>query len=213
MAGPFFTEGSFTKNSKEDVDAMMKNLDAWANGRRPDDLVGSAQRQEKARVASESLLEAMERPIDVKKFMGKWYVAANIPTFYDRDTVNGTEEYEYDEETKYITVTFTCANKEDKTTTSTLLQRALVANDAGTQWDLYPKFGVFLPLSIAYLIIDCAEDYSWCIVGVPNRAYVWLMTRTYTPDKSLVEEMVKKTQVLGYDISQLEYQEHDYQGK
>ena len=26
MAGPFFTEGSFTKNSREEVDTMMENL-------------------------------------------------------------------------------------------------------------------------------------------------------------------------------------------
>ena len=35
MAGPFFTQGSFTKNTTAEVDVMMENLDAWANGRRP----------------------------------------------------------------------------------------------------------------------------------------------------------------------------------
>lgn len=34
LAGPFFTEGSFTKNTRAEVDVMMTRLDAWANGRR-----------------------------------------------------------------------------------------------------------------------------------------------------------------------------------
>lgn len=35
MAGPFFSEGSFTKNSIAEVDVMMVNLDNWANSLRP----------------------------------------------------------------------------------------------------------------------------------------------------------------------------------
>lgn len=35
LAGMFFSEGSYTKNTNEQVGTMMKNLDDWANGRRP----------------------------------------------------------------------------------------------------------------------------------------------------------------------------------
>mmetsp|Transcript_82032 Transcript_82032/g.230129 ORF Transcript_82032/g.230129 Transcript_82032/m.230129 type:complete len:344 (+) Transcript_82032:60-1091(+) len=35
MAGVFFSEGSYTKNSTAEVDEMMQNLEAWATGRRP----------------------------------------------------------------------------------------------------------------------------------------------------------------------------------
>jgi len=41
MAGVFFGEGSYTKNSPDSVELLMKGLDDWANGRRPkEDPVG-----------------------------------------------------------------------------------------------------------------------------------------------------------------------------
>lgn len=36
MAGMFYSEGSHTKNSPEETNAMIRGLDDWANGRRPD---------------------------------------------------------------------------------------------------------------------------------------------------------------------------------
>ena len=33
MAGPFFSEGSFTKNSEQDVDQMMENLEKWSSAK------------------------------------------------------------------------------------------------------------------------------------------------------------------------------------
>merc|ERR1712050_550161 len=33
MAGPFFTEGSYTKNTPEEVDEMMQNLHTWSDGK------------------------------------------------------------------------------------------------------------------------------------------------------------------------------------
>ena len=32
--------------------------------------------------------------VDLDRFMGKWYVIANIPTFFERDVLNPTETYE-----------------------------------------------------------------------------------------------------------------------
>ena len=31
MAGPFFSEGSYTKNSEQEVDQMMENLEKWSS--------------------------------------------------------------------------------------------------------------------------------------------------------------------------------------
>ena len=36
-----------------------------------------------------------------------WYIIGSIPSFLDKDTANGTEEYVWDEEKQRIAVTFT----------------------------------------------------------------------------------------------------------
>jgi hypothetical protein len=80
LAGPFFTEGSATKNTQGEIDAMMADLGNWANGRRGLPPRGSP-------------ITAMTRPIQIERFMGIWYVMANIPTFVDRGSINNSEEY------------------------------------------------------------------------------------------------------------------------
>ena len=48
-------------------------------------------------------------------------------------------------------------------------QRAYVANASKTRWAVSPKVGgVFLPLGLGYLVVDCADDYSTTIVGAPG---------------------------------------------
>jgi len=202
IAGPFFTEGSYTKNTVEEVNLMMSKLDDWANGRRPTDLIERNELLLASAEARKAPLSAMDRPIELARFMGKWYVILNIPTYFDRDTGNNIEEYSYNEETQTIHVDFTYCDKA-MSKTSQLKQQAKVQNELNTQWSLSPKLGVYLPLKIPYLVADCAEDYSTTIIGVPDRSYVWVMARTPNPDESIVEALTKKAQLLGYDVSKL----------
>merc|ERR1712232_704665 len=181
---------------------MMQNLDDWANGRRPQDLLTRCADQKLSSEARKIPLQAIDRAIDLDCFMGRWYVVLNIPTYFDRDTVNNVEEYSYDESTETIEVSFTYCDKR-MSKRSELKQRAKVVNDRKTQWSLKPKIGVYLPLQIPYLIADCGEDYSSTIIGVPDRSYIWVMTRTPNPDPSLIEALTKKVQLLGYDVNKL----------
>lgn len=181
---------------------MMKKLDDWANGRRPTDLKEQAELLSVSAEARKAPLAAMDRQIDLARFMGKWYVILNIPTYFDRDTVNNIEEYSYNEATQTIHVDFTYSDKA-MSKTSLLKQQAKVENELKTQWSLSPKVGVYLPLKIPYLVVDCAEDYSTTIIGVPDRSYVWIMTRTANPDETVVEALTKKAQALGYDAGKL----------
>lgn len=41
-------------------------------------------------------LRAIERPVDLKRFMGDWYVIAHIPTFIEDEAFNGVESYRLD---------------------------------------------------------------------------------------------------------------------
>ena len=39
------------------------------------------------------LLQAMERSMELSKFMGSWYVIANIPTPFEKNAYNAMETY------------------------------------------------------------------------------------------------------------------------
>jgi len=143
-------------------------------------------------------LTAIDRQMELERFMGRWYVHANIPTFLDRGSTDNIEDYEWNNETQKIKVTFTYT-KEGKTETSQAYQKATVFNDLNTEWRCNPKFfGFFFPLKLAYLVVDLAEDYSSTIVAVPDRAYLWIMTRSKTIDEESLQALIKKSVSLGY---------------
>ena len=91
IAGPFFTEGSFTKNTPAEVDAMMQRLDDWSHGRR------AAEADEAAALALRRPLAEMSAPIEVARFMGRWFVVAQIPTPFDRGAKNSVEDYAWND--------------------------------------------------------------------------------------------------------------------
>ena len=41
-------------------------------------------------------LKAIDRPIQLERFMGDWYVIAHIPAFIEADAFNGVESYRLD---------------------------------------------------------------------------------------------------------------------
>jgi len=204
LAGPFFSEGSFTKNSANSVDEMMRLLDDWANGRRPKDLAKRARLLDACVEARKQPLQAMDREIDLARFVGRWFVVANIPTPFDKGTANNVEDYAYDEGNGLVHVSFVFSDPDLKKT-SMLQQRARVVSTQNTEWQISPKFGIYLPVGFTYLIAYCADDYSSTIIGVPNRAFLWIMTREPNPKASVLEGLVDTAQSLGFDVSSLNY--------
>lgn len=55
----------------------------------------------------------------------------------------------------------------------------MVNSPTNTHWSLDPKvFGFSIPFGLTYLVLDAdTENYEYTMVGVPNRAYLWIMVR------------------------------------
>jgi dehydrogenase/reductase SDR family protein 12 len=88
IAGPFFTEGSFTKNSPEEVEEMMKNLEKWShNATRPTEEILEVERIRKLP------LQGTKRMVPLEQYLGKWYVLGQIPTLLERNVSNSSESY------------------------------------------------------------------------------------------------------------------------
>jgi len=213
LAGPFFSGGSFTRNTPEEVDLMVAKLETWSNGKRTE--VPSCEAGMLARVAP---LKESATPIDIQRFMGRWYVVAAIPTMFDRGVVNEIEEYTWNEQKQRIDVHFTMQSTFDAPVKA-IAQRATIVNGAptadapngiNTRWSLSPRLGgVWLPLGLAYLVVDCAADYSTTIIGVPDRSVLYVMARTPVIDEAVMRPLLDTCQRSGFDMSQVVRVAHD----
>ena len=67
-----------------------------------------------------------------------------------------------------------------------------------------PAFLSWLPMVWGdYWIIGLADDYSWVVVGTPDRKYLWVLSRTAVLAESNYERALEIARANGFDDRQL----------
>ncbi len=140
--------------------------------------------------------------VDVQRYMGRWYEIASFPQSFQKGCSCTIAEYELMDNGK-VRVTNSCdANGKKKIATG----KAWVT-DKATNAKL--KVSFFWPFSGKYWIIDLADDYSYAVVGHPNRDYLWILSRTPQVDKELYQQIVDRAKAKGFDITRLQVTRQD----
>jgi apolipoprotein D and lipocalin family protein len=149
--------------------------------------------------ASQPPLQTVDH-VDLQRFMGDWYVIANIPTFVEKGAHNAIESYRLDEDGTVAT-TFTFRQdafdgKEKKYTPRGFIRDT----QSNAEWGMQFVW----PVKSDYRIIWLAEDYSQTVIGRKQRDYVWIMARSPQISDTDYQRMVAHIAAVGYDISRLE---------
>lgn len=146
-------------------------------------------------------LKTVEK-VDIQKFMGRWYVIANIPTFLEKGAHNAVETYTWNKEENRIDIDFKFNADSFDGKEKSIPQKGWI-HDSST--NAYWKVQPFWPLKFSYLIIDLDEKYSYTVVSVPDRDYIWIMARTPQMDKALLDRIISKAKdQWGFDISKIQ---------
>ena len=137
--------------------------------------------------------------VDVQRYMGLWYAVASIPTTFERACVQGTTAEYHLLASGQIEVNNTCSREDGS---------PLVAN--GRAWVPDPSEPTKLKVSFVrflgrwffpgdYWILDLASDYSYAVVGHPQRTYGWILSRTPMLPEETLEGIFKRLEAKGYD--------------
>lgn len=138
--------------------------------------------------------------VDLERFMGKWYVIANIPTFIERDAFNATESYELNPDgTIATTFTFREGNSDGKK--KTYHPTGFVVD---TQSNAVWHMQFLWPFKADYRIVFVKDDYSQTIIGRVKRDFVWIMARTPSIPEKDYQKLVKMIAEQGYDVSKIQ---------
>ena len=136
--------------------------------------------------------------VDIERFMGDWHVIAIIPNFIEKNAINGVESYELIDDDK-VKIDYRFINK--KTNKLKHLQpKAWIYNkNTNAEW----RVQFLWPIKYPYLVIDLAEDYSYTVIGVPNKKFVWIMSRkTFIPDETY-SKIINNLDKIGYDVQKI----------
>jgi apolipoprotein D and lipocalin family protein len=138
-------------------------------------------------------LQTQEK-VELDKFMGRWYVIANIPYSAEKDKVGSYVEYSIRPDGRINDYYF--FRKHDF---NSAIQRWegvawVIDQDSKARW----KAQFIWPLSFDYLILETAPDYSWAIIGHPSRDLAWVFARTPAMDQALLDSLYAKLSAQGY---------------
>lgn len=138
--------------------------------------------------------------VDLERFMGDWYVVANIPTFLERGAHNAVETYERAADgTVKTTFTFRDGSfdGEKKTYHPT---GYVVDTTTNALWGMQ----FIWPIKADYRVIYLDDAYRLTVIGREKRDYVWVMSRSPEfPDEDY-ERIKTFLEGVGYDTSKLQ---------
>ena len=147
--------------------------------------------------AQPPVIAAVEQ-LDLERFMGRWYVIANIPTFIERDAHNAVETYRRGADGT-IATTFTFRRGGFDGDRVEYRPRGFVSDESAAVWGMQFVW----PVKAEYRILYIAPDYSQTIVGRSKRDYVWLMARSPAVSPADYERHVERIRAHGYDVTKL----------
>lgn len=141
--------------------------------------------------------------IDFKKFQGKWYSLSSIPTALDKNWRKTAENYTLkDTYFDVYTTYYKIGNPEEKS-----IKSKLFFYQGGLDGEMKAQF--VWPFKIGYRVIELPEDYSYVVIGHPEKKYLFIMSRKTTLDKKLMTSIMERCKQAGYDTAKLVSQEHN----
>ena len=136
------------------------------------------------------------RHVDIKKYLGKWYEIAAFPQSFEKGCTCTTAEYSLDQNGG-ILVKNCCVRDGDLK----ISEGTATVDDKKSNSKLHVQFQ--WPFSGKYWIIGLAPDYSYAMVGHPNRKYLWILNREPVMNSMTYNHLVLLAASRGFDIRKL----------
>ena len=137
--------------------------------------------------------------VDLKRFMGDWYVIACIPTAIETEAYNAVESYGLQKDGTIDTV-FTFRKGGFDGPAKRYNPKGFVTEGSGNAlWGMQ----FIWPIKAEYRIAYLDQDYTQTVIARNARDYVWIMARTPQIAEREYQQLVKFVADLGYDTGKL----------
>lgn len=136
------------------------------------------------------------KQVDLQKYKGTWYEIARFEHFFEKGCKNVTATYTINDE-KLKVINRCTKIKENTKKEATGIAYAVDKTNSKL------KVSFFRPFYGDYYIIDLAKDYSYAVVGSPNRELLWILSRSKTIPLNIKEKILTQLPPLGFDPKKL----------
>lgn len=136
--------------------------------------------------------------VDLQKYAGTWYEIALLPQRFEKGCHCTTATYTVKDD--YVEVLNRCRKDSPEGKEKKIKGKAFVVEHSGSA---KLKVQFFWPFKGDYWIIALADDYSYAMVGAPNREYLWILSRTPKMDQATYDKLVAQAKAQGFPVDQL----------
>lgn len=133
--------------------------------------------------------------VDLDRYMGRWWVIANVPYFAERGKVAAADVYALRDDGR-IDNTYAYRKAFDKPEKTMGGVATVVPGTNNAQWRI-AFFGGLVKADL--LVMEVAPDYSWALIGHPKRKLAWIFAREQAMDDALYQQLRAKFAAWGYD--------------
>jgi apolipoprotein D and lipocalin family protein len=138
-------------------------------------------------------------PIDLERYMGKWYVIADTPFLSEHDYVGSYDEWTLRADGKIDDKYLGRRYSFDQPVTGSQFVAKVVPGTGGTTW----RVGLIWPFEVVVVTAYVDADYRYTIRCMADGNMVWVLARTPTIDEATYSDMLNRLARMGFHIDRV----------
>jgi len=137
--------------------------------------------------------------VDLNRYLGRWYVIANIPYFLENGKVATYDTYSLRPDGRMNNI-FSFRQRSFDAPEKSWRGVAWVLNrESNAEW----RVRFLWPFYSTYLVLELDSEYRWAVVATPGHKLLWVLARSRELDEITYAEILKRIAAQGYDTNRL----------
>ena len=135
--------------------------------------------------------------LDINRYMGKWYEIARYNHFFEKGMTHVYTEYSLQPDGKIKVINRGIKDGKPK---------EIIGKGKQPSPKEHPgqlKVSFFLWFYSDYYILELDKDYQYALVGSSSSDYLWILSRTPQMPQVVLDNLLQKIVLRGYDLSKL----------
>ncbi len=143
--------------------------------------------------------------VDLDRYVGDWYEIARFPAWFQNKCVSDVVASYAKRPDGRLDVVNRCRQADSSVNEARGVARVVDTRTfAKLKVRFAPKVLSWLPFVWGdYWILGLADDYSWVVVGSPDRKYLWILARTPALRPESLELAHAAARTNGFDLARL----------
>lgn len=146
---------------------------------------------------------AQSRNVVLDQFDGRWFEIARNPNDVQKDCSRAQIDFNPQQRANRYSLIVTCTRRADGEV-ETLRANARVTDPGTNARFRFTLTGLLSFGGLAgqnYWVWDHAPDYSWAIMGLPNKSSWWVWHRSQSPSEAERTRLVARARSLGFNTA------------